>query len=139
VKQSTNSNSKFNRNQNQNQNQIQILKIDIYFRYTTSPVSCDAPTFAATCSDRIKEYALDGYSTLKNLTVAGISKDDRIIYAPYDSNGEIITDLDVCNGKLMDNEGTYAYFMTDYFPYSSGKILRAIVKDCIRYLPNRSR
>jgi hypothetical protein len=96
-------------------------------QYITQAAPCGGPN-AATCGNRLKDFALDSWSQNKTLTVAGIAKDGRVIYGPYWGDGSLVSaGLDVCNGAYFDEDGdgskdTYAYFMTKTFPYFAGCI-----------------
>jgi hypothetical protein len=59
-----------------------------------------------------------GYGNGTSETVIGIALDGNLFYGPYDQDGNGITGLDNCNGKLVD--GTYQYYATDTFPYLIG-------------------
>lgn len=52
----------------------------------------------------------------------GIAKDGHIIYGPYNEWGEIwdCDDLDFCNGFFRDDNTSYGYATTTFFPYIVG-------------------
>ena len=67
-----------------------------------------------------KTYALNAWSSKKYLTPLGIAKDGRIIWGPYDNNGNPwkSCDVDVCNGIKVG--GSYGYVATSFHPYFVG-------------------
>lgn len=98
---------------------------DNTLRTATAGASCDSDV---SCAGHIKDFGLAAYtnnaSWVNSLRVAGIAKDGRIIYGPYQSSG-LIVNFDVCNGAWLDANGdstaeTYAYIYTKTFPYFAG-------------------
>ena len=71
------------------------------------------------CADDKFEYALQYYSG-QNQKVIGVAKDGRLIYGPYNAQGQLWQpcDVDACNGRYID--GSYAYVATAFFPYFAG-------------------
>ena len=51
----------------------------------------------------------------------GLARDGRIVYGPYNEDGELWTkeDHDICNGVYLE-DGSYAYVSTTYYPYNIG-------------------
>lgn len=68
----------------------------------------------------VKTYAFNAWSNKKYLTPLGIAKDGRIIWGPYDNNGNKwkACDVDVCNGLKVN--GVYGYVATEFHPYFVG-------------------
>ena len=78
----------------------------------------------ANCNGNGLNYALNSFprnTSVAGIQVMGLAKDGHLIYSPISSNGNVTHcyQLDMCNGRLMTS-GDYAYFMTNYFPYTVG-------------------
>lgn len=72
-------------------------------------------------SSDIKEFVSQVYNDKQpKRSVLGISKDGRVIYTPFHSNGQTYKEcmVDVCNGLNLD--GQYVYISTLNHPYIMG-------------------
>jgi hypothetical protein len=58
---------------------------------------------------------------VKTIFPIGLARDGKVIYGPYNSNGELWNpcDVDMCNGRNMDSTH-YGYVATMFFPYTVG-------------------
>lgn len=74
------------------------------------------------CKNEMFTWVMEGYSNhTKNRYVTGITFDGHPLFGPYDDSGDVVEcdELDACNGVLQSN-GSYAYYMTNTFPYGPG-------------------
>ncbi len=98
----------------------------VYHYHVFAPCVVSADTYAATplacaesadCTDDVLAYGEDAYANYQSITPIGVAKDGRIIYGPYNDDGELVSscDVDVCNGATIN--GNYGYFATNFHPY----------------------
>jgi hypothetical protein len=73
------------------------------------------------CKNNFTTYAVTGFDNNKTLKAVGVAKDGRVIYGPYNPNGNLYGcgDVDMCNGRIME-DGSYAYLATTTSPYFVG-------------------
>ena len=71
------------------------------------------------CHSDVITYTESYYSSY-GANPTGIAADGSIIWAMYNSNGDLWTgcDVDVCNGLTID--GYYGYALTSFHPYHVG-------------------
>lgn len=97
-----------------------------YHYHIPSPCMWDKNIDLAPCTKENdcdpKTNMLESFADKKERTVIGIARDGRVVYGPYDDDGALASNLDVCNGKQIEVNGdqNYVYFGRDVFPYFVG-------------------
>jgi hypothetical protein len=64
--------------------------------YPVGPVTICSSN--ADCALGASAQMVNGLTNYHNLTVVGVGRDGHLIYGPFNSTGQRVTNLDVCNG-----------------------------------------
>ncbi len=98
----------------------------VYHYHAFAPCVVDAASYAATplgcaqsdeCTADVLAWGEAAFADYQTITPIGVAKDGRIIYGPYNDDGELVSscDVDICNGATIN--GYYGYFATNFHPY----------------------